>query len=245
MKTIRVTVWNEYYHEQNNPRVREIYPEGIHGCIADLLNGQEDITARTATLDMPEHGLTEEVLAETDVLIWWGHVRHKLVDDEIVDRVISRVNSGMGFIALHSAHGSKPFKRLMGMDTYRLRWREDDEKARFWCVAPGHPIVKGVPETFTLPAEETYGEHFNIPEPDRLIFITWYPGGEVFRSGCCFIRGAGHIFFFQPGHEKYPSYYDENVRKVICNAVRWAAQEQNDALASIVTGHAAPVEPAE
>ena len=197
---IRVTVWNENWHEQVDAKVAALYPKGIHGCIADFLGREEDMEVRTATLDMPEHGLTQEVLDNTDVLLWWGHCKHEAVADEIVQRVYDRVNAGMGLIVLHSGHGSKIFRKLMGTDTHLLRWRE----------------------YFELPAEETYGEHFDIPAPEELVFVSWVPGGEVFRSGCCWHRGQGRIFYFQPGHETYPAYYDANVQKVIRQAVRWA-----------------------
>ncbi len=227
---IRITVWNENEHEKTSEEVRKVYPEGIHGAIAGFLGKDPNLLVRTATLDMPEHGLTKEVLDDTDVLTWWGHMAHQKVSDEIVERVVRRVNAGMGLIVLHSGHASKVFSRLTGTETGRLRWRENNERSRLWTVAPGHPIVDGVPDTFVIPAEETYGEPFGIPEPDRLIFISWSPGGEVFRSGCCFVRGAGHIFYFQPGHETFPSYYIPEVQKVIANAVYWASPTRRGSL---------------
>lgn len=218
---IRVTVWNEFRHEQKDEEIAKVYPKGIHGAIAEGLAQHADIAPRTATLDEPEHGLTGQVLDETDVLIWWGHMAHREVQDEIVDRVYQRVMNGMGLIVLHSGHFSKIFKRLMG-STCDLKWREADEKERLWVVAPGHPIVAGIGEYIELPQEEMYGEHFDIPQPDIQIFVSWFPGGEVFRSGNCFYRGAGKIFYFRPGHETYPTYYNEQIRTVLANAVRWA-----------------------
>ncbi len=223
---IRVTVWNEGRHEQTHDAVKAVYPNGMHTVIADYLNGQPGITARTATLDMPEHGLTEEVLANTDVLTWWGHVAHDEVDDAIIERVAQRVWDGMGIIFLHSAHFSKMFKRLMGTSC-QLKWREANEKERLWVVDPTHPIAAGLGDYFELPHEEMYGEMFDIPVPDQLVFISWFQGGEVFRSGCCFTRGKGKIFYFRPGHETHPTYYDANVQRVIGNAVRWATPPQN------------------
>ena len=219
---IRVTVWNENWHEQVDAKVAALYPKGIHGCIADFLGREEDMEVRTATLDMPEHGLTQEVLDNTDVLLWWGHCKHEAVADEIVQRVYDRVNAGMGLIVLHSGHGSKMFRKLMGTNTGYLRWREDGEMVRLWVMDLALPIAQGLGEYFELPAEETYGEHFDIPAPEELVFVSWVPGGEVFRSGCCWHRGQGRIFYFQPGHETYPAYYDANVQKVIRQAVRWA-----------------------
>jgi trehalose utilization protein len=218
---IRVTVWNENVHEQKSETVRSIYPEGIHTAIAKGI-AAEDLQVRTATLDEPEHGLTEQVLNNTDVLIWWGHIAHDQVRDEIVERVHRRVLDGMGLIALHSAHFSKIFKKLMGT-TCDLKWREADEKERIWVVDPSHPIAAGIGEYIELEKEEMYGEHFDIPAPDELVFVSWFQGGEVFRSGCTFRRGKGKIFYFRPGHETYPTYYNEQVLKVIANGVRWAA----------------------
>ncbi|NLD88123.1 MAG: trehalose utilization protein ThuA [Clostridiales bacterium] len=219
---IKVTVWNEFYHEQTNEKVKAIYPEGIHGCIAEFLGKEDDLVVRTATLEMPEHGLTQEVLDDTDVLVWWGHCRHGDVADEIVERVKTRVLEGMGFIGLHSTHKSKIFGALMGTHC-SLRWREIAEKERIWVVERSHPITQGLPGYFELPHEEMYGERFEIPAPDELLMIGWFAGGEVFRSGITYQRGYGRIFYFQPGHETFPIYYDENVRTVIRNAVRWAA----------------------
>ncbi|MGN0665171.1 MAG: ThuA domain-containing protein [Huintestinicola sp.] len=224
---IKVTVWNEYLHELNQPEVAEIYPRGIHGCIAGFLGENADITVRTATLSMPDNGLTEEVLADTDVLIWWGHMAHDKVDDETVRRVCRHVLGGMGFIALHSAHHSKVMKSLMGT-TLNLKWRHGDRE-RLWCIAPSHPIAKGVPEHFELPREEMYGEPFDIPEPDETLFLGWFSGGEAFRSGVTFRRGKGRIFYFQPGHEEYPVYHDGNVQKIITNAVYWACPSDRSA----------------
>ncbi len=219
---IRVTVWNEFGHERKDPEVKKIYPDGMHAVIAGFLAENEDITTRTATLDESEHGLTQEVLDNTDVLIWWGHYLHRFVSDEIVERVYNRVMQGMGLIVLHSGHASKIFRRLMGTDTHLLRWREDGSMARLWVMDHAHPIADGIGDYIELPAEEVYGEYFPIPKPDDLVFVSWVPGGEVFRSGCCWHRGLGRVFYFQPGHETYPTYYDTNIQRVITNAVRWA-----------------------
>jgi len=220
---IRVTIWNEYLHEKEDPRVAKVYPDGIHEAIADSFKGQPDIQARTATFEEPEHGLTDEVLGSTDVLTWWGHAAHDKVSDSVVEKIQRRVVlEGMGLMVLHSGHFSKIFKRLMGT-TCNLKWREVGEKERLWVVAHGHPIAQGIGEYFELEHTEMYGEPFDIPPPDELVFISWFKGGEVFRSGCCFQRGLGKIFYFRPGHETYPIYHDPNVQRVILNAVRWAA----------------------
>lgn len=222
---LRITIWNEFLHERENDLVRGIYPDGIHAVLADALREQLGPQAeiRTATLDEPEHGLSEAVLDETDVLTWWGHAAHERVQDRIVDRVQRRVLEGMGLVALHSAHGSKIFRRLMGTGCM-LRWREAAERERLWIVDPGHPITAGLEgECFELAQTEMYGEFFDIPAPDELVLVSWFEGGEVFRSGCTFRRGKGKVFYFRPGHETFPIYYDANVRRVIGNGVRWAA----------------------
>lgn len=220
---IRVTVFNEYVHERNEAKVREVYPNGIHGAIAQALGGIDDISVTCVTQDMPENGLPQQLLDETDVLIWWAHMAHHLVSDEVARRVQRRVLDGMGFVALHSAHASKPFSLLLGTRSPVLRWRENDEQQRVWCVSPGHPIAAGLGESFVIPKDETYGEYFEIPTPDELVFISWFSGGNVFRSGCCWKRGAGKIFYFQGGHETYPIYYQPEVQRLLQNAVRWAA----------------------
>ncbi|MEQ8972769.1 MAG: ThuA domain-containing protein [Coleofasciculus sp. C1-SOL-03] len=217
----RVTVWNEYQVEKQKPEVAQIYPDGIHHAIAQHLQSS-GLTVKTATLDQPDHGLTDAILNQTDVLIWWGHIAHDQVQDAIVDKVHQRVLSGMGLIVLHSGHFSKIFKRLMGTSC-SLKWRNDGEKERLWLVDPSHPIAAGLDESFELAAEEMYGEFFDIPNPDSLVFISWFEGGEVFRSGCCFHRGKGKIFYFRPGDELYPTYYQPNVLRVITNSVYWAS----------------------
>ncbi len=219
---LRVTVWNEFRHEKTDAEVARVYPQGIHGQIAAFLGQNADMVTRTAWLDQPEHGLTEEVLANTDVLIWWGHMAHREVQDGIVDRVQQRILNGMGLIVLHSGHFSKIFRRMMGTNC-SLKWREVGERERLWVVDPGHPIAQGLGPYFELPHVEMYGEFFDIPKPDALVFISWYQGGEVFRSGVAYHRGKGKVFYFSPGHETFPIFYDTNVQKVITNGVRWAA----------------------
>ena len=216
---MKVTIWNENVHEKENPVVTTIYPGGIHGYIASFLKC-DDIEVRTATMDQEEHGLTEEILADTDVLIWWGHVRHRMVDDEIVERVYQHVLGGMGLVVLHSGHFSKIFKKLMGTSCC-LKWRLN-ARERIWVIKPNHPIAQGVEDGFLLENEEMYGEAFDIPNPEDIIFMGWFNGGEVFRSGCTWTRGNGKIFYFQPGHETSPSFTNENVQRIIRNAVRWA-----------------------
>ncbi len=240
MKKNKVTVWNEFVHEKN-PAIAAIYPNGIHGQVAAQLSQCEDLEVRTATLEMPENGLPDDVLNDTDVLFWWGHMAHGKVPDELAEKIRNRVvNDGMGFVALHSGHASKPFKLLMGTGC-RLKWRESGDRERLWVIDPTHPIADGLPDTFALPHEETYGERFDIPTPDDVVLASWFTGGEIFRSGCCFRRGRGKIFYFRPGHESFPTFYDENVGKVLRNAAHWAAPV---AMPDAVLGKVEALEPA-
>jgi len=237
---IRVTVWNEGRHEKTNEHIKKLYPEGMHAVIAKYLKAQ-GMEARTATLDDPEHGLTDDVLAKTDVLLWWGHMAHHEVKDAIVEKVYNRVLDGMGLICLHSAHFSKIFRKLMGT-TCNLKWREIGEKERLWVIEPEHPIAEGLGEYVEIEHEEMYGERFDIPDPDTLVFVSWFQGGEVFRSGCCYYRNQGKVFYFRPGHESYPTYHNETVLKIIANAVRWAAPVKGP---QITFGNRQPLEKVE
>lgn len=223
--TINTIVWGENVHERTNQTVAELYPNGMHSCIAEALNSADDITATTATLQEPEHGLTQARLSDTDVLIWWAHAAHADVDDVVVQRVVEHVWAGMGLILLHSAHFSKVFKRLMGT-ACNLTWREAGERERLWVTSTNHPIAKGLPLYFDLEHEEMYGEPFSVPEPLETVFISWFQGGEVFRSGLTYKRGSGNIFYFRPGHETYPTYHDAHVQQVLINAVRWSKNDK-------------------
>ncbi|GMW01714.1 MAG: trehalose utilization protein ThuA [Candidatus Hydrogenedentota bacterium] len=236
---MRVTIWNEGRHEKLHEPVKKLYPQGMGVQIARYLDGKAGVSSvQVAELDYPEQGLPEAILASTDVMTWWGHMAHKDVSDETVDRVYSRVLEGMGLVVLHSGHHSKIFRKLMGTSC-DLKWRELPEKERIWVVDPGHPIADGLPEYIELPAVEMYGEHFDIPAPDQLVFISWFAGGEVFRSGCCWHRGKGKIFYFRPGHETLPIYHNETILKVIHNGVRWAAPT---GLATVTRGNVQPLE---
>jgi trehalose utilization protein len=238
---LRITVWNEGRHEKTNEAIKKIYPEGMHGAIAKYLKTHKDFEVRTATLDEPDHGLTDLVLGSTDVLTWWGHMAHGDVRDDIVDKVCARVLDGMGLIVLHSGHYSKPFRKLMGT-TCSLKWREIAEKERIWVLEPGHPIAQGIGEYIEIPHEEMYGERFDVPAPDTLVLVSWFAGGEVFRSGCCYHRSKGKVFYFRPGHESYPTYYHEGVLKIIANACRWAAPVAGP---DVYYGHYKPLEKVE
>jgi trehalose utilization protein len=221
---LNVTVWNEHVHERREPSVKKIYPDGMHAPIVEGLRRElgNDVTVRVATLDEPEHGLTDDVLADTDVLTWWGHAAHDDVADSVVARVHARVLDGMGIVVLHSGHYSKIFKLLMGT-TCSLIWRSDPggERETIWTVNPAHPIAAGVPQPIVIPHQEMYGEFFDIPPPDELVFVSSFEGGEVFRGGCCYTRGAGRVFYFGPGDQEYPVYHQVEVQRVIANAVAW------------------------
>jgi trehalose utilization protein len=222
---IRVTVWNENIHEREEGSLpARLYPDGIHGAIAEGLRELlgDDVVVRTATQEQPEHGLTDEVVAGTDVLLWWGHMDHPGVDDAVVDRVYQAVHGGMGIIVLHSGHYSKIFRRLMGT-TCSLRWRNDGDREVVWTVAPQHPIAQGVPDPLVIEEQEMYGEYFDIPVPEELIFLSSFSGGEVFRSGATWTRGKGRVFYFSPGDQEYPVYRHPGIRRVLANGVRWAA----------------------
>ena len=234
---MKVTVYSENVQEKTQPEITAIYPGGIHNALAGIA-AETGAEVRAVTLDLPECGLTDEVLDDTDVLLWWGHVAHGEVPDEVVDRIQRHVLAGMGLIVLHSGHHSKIFRRMLGT-TCNLKWR-DGAKERLWVIKPNHPIAQGLPETFTLDCEEMYGEPFDIAEPDEVILMGWFNGGEVFRSGCTWIRGNGKIFYFQPGHETDTAYKDENVRRVIKNAVKWACPIKKNL--PLVCPWAAPLE---
>jgi len=230
---MRITVWNEGVHEQVDDRVAALYPDGIHGAIADglreLVPGS---SIRTATLDEPEHGLSAEVLESTDVLLWWGHVAHDRVSDEVVQRVKDRVLAGMGLIVLHSGHFSKIFISLMGT-TCSLAWRNEAERELVWTVKPTHPIARGIEHPIVIDQQEMYGEFFDIPDPDDVVFISSFAGGEVFRSGVTFTRGLGKVFYFSPGDQEYPVYFHPQVRQVLANAVQWAEPVEGAALPQV------------
>jgi trehalose utilization protein len=217
---IRVAIYNENIHEQTVEKVRQTYPDGIHGALKAAVECDE-VSVETFTLETVDQ-LTDEYLADTDVLFWWGHAGHAQVPDEIADNVMRAVQKGMGIIFLHSAHFSKPFKKLMGTPC-NLTWRESGDRELVWVCNPAHPIAQGLGRFIKLDHEETYGEPFGIPEPDQLVFIGAFEPGEVFRSGCCWQRGCGRVFYFQPGHETFPTFYNPDVIRVLQNAVRWVA----------------------
>lgn len=221
----RILIWNEFRHERINPAVAALYPRGIHEALAAPLRAA-GLEVATATLDDPGHGLADESLDGVDTLVWWGHKAHAEVPDAVAERVKRRVTEqGMGFVPLHSSHFSKPFLALMGTGCF-LKYRVAGEKERLWVVDPGHPVAAGISDCIELDHEEMYGEPFDVPPPDDLVFLSWFQGGEVFRSGCGWRRGLGRVFYFRPGHETYPTYHHPQIQRVILNAVLWAARPE-------------------
>lgn len=227
----RITIFNEFIHERQDEAVRSIYPEGIHATIRrgieNVLGGSDaSLSFRYALQDDPGHGLDGDVLEQTDTLIWWAHMGHDGIDDKTADRVQQAVLGGMGLLVLHSAHFSKPFRRLMGTNC-SLYWRESDDSERLWNLEPAHPIMVGVPDYIELEREEMYGERFDIPKPDELLMLSWFSGGEVFRSLCTWQRGHGRVVYFRPGHETHPTYHDTHVQRILANASLWASRRVN------------------
>ena len=219
---MKITIWNEFIQEKTDEPVAAVYPDGIHNEIADYLRS-EGLDVRTATLNEPQHGLSEATLSETDVLVWWGHKAHREVDDKIVDKIQDRILNGMGLVILHSAHYSKIFKRMMGTSCDLGIVRDDGKRERVWVIEPNHPICRGLNKYFDIPNTEVYGERFDVPDPDTLVLLSSFEGGEVFRTGCCYRRGLGKIFYFRPGHETYPIFYQTEVQQIIKNSILWAA----------------------
>lgn len=223
---INVTIYNEFVHEQEYEGIRKVYPKGIHNCIKEFLQTDENLNIKTATFEMEKHGLSTEVLDNTDVLLFWSHARQDEFSDKVAEDIKNHVLGGMGFIPLHSAHFSKPMKLLMGT-TMSLKWKHG-ESERLFCICPTHPIAENVPEFFEIPAEEMYGEFFDIPKPDDVIYTGWFSNGYVFRSACTWTRGNGRIFYFQPGHEEYPVYYQKEIQQIIKNGVYWCARKNKN-----------------
>ncbi len=242
---LNIVIWDE-----NPPHApKEVYPDQLRGAIAqglEAFDSKSELNVKVAHLDEAEQGMPESLLAETDVLLWWGHARHGEVEDALAERVKKHVRErGMGFICLHSGHYSKTFKAVLGC-TGDLKggWREADDKEIITVCAPNHPIAEGVKD-FTLEAEEMYGAPFDVPPPLVLVLQSQFTvGNEYFPCGACWTvgegidpeftsgpgggkgqgEGKGRVFYFRPGHETYKTYFDENVRRVIYNAVRWAGR---------------------
>lgn len=242
---MKVTVWGEEYLERASlgdrpepinyfgyvDKAREIYPDDVHTAVAGFLRERlPDATVRTSSLSEPEVGLGASLLADTDVLVWWSHVKHHLVPDETVENIWQRIREGMGLVMLHAGIESKILRRVLGTSCNAGGWRQSDDWEAIWTVDPSHSIARNVPAHFVIPTEEVYGEYFDIPTPDQLVFLSSFRGGEVFRSGCCWHRGNGRIFYFRPGHESHPTYHQAEVQQIIANGVVWAARDDKPTL---------------
>ncbi len=220
----RVVVWSE------GTAPKRVYPNDIRGAVAEGLKPLQGWEIVTATITDPEQGVSAESLKKTDVLIWWGHARHNEVTDENVARIVSRVkDNGMGFIALHSSHFAKALKKLLGT---RCAWKdyvEDGSSVRMIVKDKQHPIVQGISD-FTLPQTERYTKPFEVPPPESLVLDGIYtlPNGatEQSRQALVWTIGKGKVLYFQPGHETYPTFFDETVRKILRNAVEWMAPKK-------------------
>ena len=222
---IRVLVWSEFT-ESN-----DVYPQGIHGEIAGYLNTDPNIIARTTELADEDCGVGEKILGDTDVLFWWGHEKHELVDDDAVERVVRKVREeGMGFVSLHSSLTSKPFIALMGTSCKIGSFRVDGEMERVHVVAPHHPIADGVRD-FVITETEMYGEPFDVPNPKEVIFESVFQDNPLYSTttwrfcGCTWDVWDGRVFYFRPGHETYAIYRDENIQRILLNASYWAAKK--------------------
>ena len=224
----KVVVWSEGSANVDEGS-KKVYPEDINTAIAE---GLAPLKARgweivKATLGDPDQGISDELLAGTDVLIWWGHKKHGEVKNELVDKIDQRVRDGkMGFIATHSSHFAKPFKKLMGTACSWGEYVVDGTSVEILVKEPSHPICRGV-RSFKLPKIERYGEPFAVPAPEAVPLDGRYtkPDGKTApaRMGLCWAVGKGKVFYFTPGHETYDDYYRPEVRRIFVNAVQWAA----------------------
>ncbi|MGH8247970.1 MAG: ThuA domain-containing protein [Gammaproteobacteria bacterium] len=231
-KTIRVLAWSERTEPAN------VYPEGINGVIATMLKDNKNVRVTVANLSDPELGLSESVLEQTDVLVWFGHRKHKEVSDEVVDRVVRHVmERGMGYLPLHSAHYARPFQRLMVKRAEATGYKLASNPVGGWSgvshpkvpqtikvLAPKHPVAKGIKD-FVIPQDEMYVNPFNVPPPDVKVLEGVWEGGEQQGSdGMIWNMGKGRVFYFRPGHETYPVFQQPEVQQVLKNAVKWLAQ---------------------
>lgn len=223
MSKIKVTVWSEGLPEREVHAVKS-YPNDINNAIAAFLRNDPDLEITVRDISMDECGLSQEIIDNTDVLVYWSHLYNNKVPDEVANRIVSAVlQRGMGFMPLHSGLFCKAGSMLLGKCGAGGKYRECGERARVWVINRAHPITAGLEDDwFDIEYDEMYGEPFGVPTPDELIFITWFQGGEVLRSGMTWNRGAGKVFYFQPGHEEWPIYTENKyVQKVITNAVKW------------------------
>ena len=268
---VKVVVWDE-----RQPSQRPAYADFLGGAVAGHLKSRPGLSVRSVGLDDPGRGLTDEVLGDARVLVWWGHARQDEVAPEVGRKVVGRVKAGtLALLALHSAHWSTPFVEAMNerarldaakaspgaevrdvpppkrytLPNYETRltpyalerrfpdgaktldlhlplcvfpaYRNDGKPSFVRVLKPAHPIAEGLPATFEIPREEMYDEPFHVPEPDEVILEERWATGEWFRSGMLWKLGAGHVFYFRPGHETYPTYTQAEPLRVVANAVAW------------------------
>jgi len=214
---MRVLCWSERTEPAN------VYPQGINGAIAGFLRRSADLDVRTASINDGEQGIGKAAIDATDVLVWWGHLKHKDIDDAHVAEVIRQIRErGLGFIGLHSTQGAKVFTGALGCSGEIGGWREDGKREFLKCVAPSHPIAQGLGD-FTLAQTEMYNEPFQVPPPEKTIFFSYWEGGEQFRSCNVWSAGKGRVVYFRPGHESFPIYHQELPLRVVKNSVTWCA----------------------
>ena len=223
-KKRRVVVWSEGTAPKN------VYPQDINAAIAEGLKPLKGWDIVTASINDPDQGLPEDMLNSASVLIWWGHQKHGAVSDALVDRIVKRVrDGGMGFIATHSAHYSKPLKAILGTPCGWKYYIDDGARVDLVVKAPSHPIALGV-KNFTLPHTERYGDPFEVPTPETVVFDGIYtlPNGaaENAQQGMVWTVGKGRVFYFQPGHESYPIYFQDEIRHIFRNGVQWCASRK-------------------
>jgi trehalose utilization protein len=220
-----VVVWSE------GTAPKDMYPKDINGAITEGLASLSGWNVVAASIEQPEQGVSDALLNQCDVLIWWGHKRHKEVKDELVQKIVKRVKEeGMGFISVHSSHFAKPYKALMGTACTWREYKADGTSVKITVKDPKHPIAKGVPKEFDLPKIERYGEPFAVPEPEAVVLEGVYtkPNGEKEpgRMGLCWTIGKGRVFYLTPGHETYDDFFRPEIRQVLMNAVAWAAPKK-------------------
>ena len=214
---LRIRVWCE------GGAPRSVYPRDIDGALGDYLDALPHTEVRRARLDEPSAGLADADLDATDVLIWWGRLRHADLPDDRAVAIADRVRAGkLGFVALHASCGSKPFVNLMGTSCEPGGWRDNGRPERVTIAAPDHEIARGV-APFTIPRTSMYLEPFQVPSPETVVLVSTFSGGETFRSGLTWTVGQGRVAYFRPGHDAFPVLFHPSVRRVVANAARWAA----------------------
>ena len=133
---LKVLVWDEQQEAQ-----KKAYENFLGNHIAEHLKKQPGLALRSVSINESQQGLSDENLEWAEAILWWGHVRHKDVDDAAVGKVIARLKAGKcGLVAIHSAHWSKPFKAAM--------WErhQQDVLSRIPAADRGSVILKTLPK---------------------------------------------------------------------------------------------------